>query len=136
MKIYFAGSITGGRDDVNVYEQIIPILKNYGQVLTEHVGNKNMDHMGEHQTAPEAVYSRDVAWVDESDFFIAEVTKPSLGVGYELGYAESKGKKILCLYRETEGRRLSSMISGNKNFQTVIYKDISELLEIFNNFLK
>ena len=41
MKIYFAGSIRGGRDDVGLYEQIIEILNSYGEVLTE-VGNKNI----------------------------------------------------------------------------------------------
>ena len=30
---------------------------------------------------------------------VAEVTQPSLGVGYELGRAVAMGKKILCLYR-------------------------------------
>ena len=30
---------------------------------------------------------------------VAEVTQPSLGVGYELGQGTAMGKKILCLYR-------------------------------------
>ena len=38
MKIYFAGSIRGGRDDAEIYSQIIEFLQGYGQVLTEHVG--------------------------------------------------------------------------------------------------
>jgi nucleoside 2-deoxyribosyltransferase len=44
------------------------------------------------------IYERDVAWLRESDFVIAEVTQPSLGVGYELGFAEAISKPILCLY--------------------------------------
>ena len=67
---------------------------------------------------------------------VAEVTKTSIGVGYEIGYAESKHKKVLCLYRDIEGRKLSSMIVGNSNVKTVIYKDIEELPEIFNTFFK
>lgn len=45
----------------------------------------------------EFIYKRDVDWLLESDFVIAEVTQPSLGVGYELGFAEAKGKPVLCL---------------------------------------
>ena len=36
---------------------------------------------------------------------VAEVTQPSLGVGYELGRAVAMGKRILCLYRPQENKR-------------------------------
>lgn len=36
---------------------------------------------------------------------VAEVTQPSLGVGYELGRAVTMGKKIFCLFRPSSGRR-------------------------------
>ena len=36
---------------------------------------------------------------------IAEVTQPSLGVGYELGRAVQYQKKTLCLFRPDSGRR-------------------------------
>ena len=35
---------------------------------------------------------------------VAEVTQPSLGVGYEIGRAVAMDKKILCLYRPQEGK--------------------------------
>ncbi len=35
----------------------------------------------------------------QSDIIVAEVTQPSLGVGYELGRAVAMKKPILCLYR-------------------------------------
>lgn len=38
---------------------------------------------------------------------IAEVTQPSLGVGYEIGRAMERGKPILCLFRPSSGRGLS-----------------------------
>ena len=37
---------------------------------------------------------------------VAEVTQPSLGVGYELGRAVAMGKKILCLYRPQSDRSM------------------------------
>ena len=38
--------------------------------------------------------------IEQSDLFIAEVSKPSLGLGIEIGRAEMKNKKILCIYNE------------------------------------
>ena len=36
---------------------------------------------------------------------VAEVTQPSLGVGYEIGRAVDMNKRILCLYRPQPGKR-------------------------------
>src|SRR5450830_580944 len=110
MKIYFAGSISGGRDDGELYLKIISLLQPYGEVLTEHVGNQKLSSYGETNMTDEEIYERDIGWMKKSDIIVAEVTVPSLGVGYEVAAAESMDKKILCLFRETSGRHLSSMI--------------------------
>jgi len=34
VRIYFAGSIRGGRDDAMLYQRIIALLTEYGEVLT------------------------------------------------------------------------------------------------------
>ncbi|XP_078011472.1 5-hydroxymethyl-dUMP N-hydrolase isoform X2 [Phascolarctos cinereus] len=43
---------------------------------------------------------------------VAEVTQPSLGVGYELGRAVALNKRVLCLFHPQSGRVLSAMIRG------------------------
>lgn len=40
--IYFCGSIRGGRDDAALYKRIIDQLRDYGEVLTEHIGDANV----------------------------------------------------------------------------------------------
>lgn len=85
MKVYFAGSIRGGRIDANLYERLIKYIQKTDVVLTEHVGNLNLSEEG--QTVTE-IYNQDTNWLRESDVLIAECTCPSLGVGYELAYAE------------------------------------------------
>jgi nucleoside 2-deoxyribosyltransferase len=75
-----------------------------------------------------------VSWVAEADVIVAELTVTSLGVGYEIGLAESLGKPILCLYRNAEGRHLSSMITGNSKLKVEYYQNIAELPEIFEKF--
>ena len=127
MKIYFAGSIRGGRDDAEIYSQIIEFLQEYGQVLTEHVGEKDLNDMGESSLSDQEIHDRDMKWLLQSDLIVAEVTNPSLGVGYEIGRAIETGKKIICLYREIPNRKLSAMISGTKKIKIINYKDIITL---------
>jgi nucleoside 2-deoxyribosyltransferase len=135
MKIYFAASIRGGRDDQGLYLEIVNLLKDYGEVLTEHIADVKISQMGE-MKATEFIYERDMGWLKESDVVVAEVTTPSLGVGYELGIAETLKKKVLCLYRESPERSLSAMVRGNGAFEVVNYKELEDLKEIFDKFFK
>lgn len=131
-KIYFAGSITGGRGDKSLYQKIIKLLKNYGQVLTEHIGDQNLSSTGENKDK-NFIYKRDIQWIEESDYLIAEVTQPSLGVGFEIATAKSLNKKIICLYRPQENKKLSSMITGCPDLRVFNYQNIKELEKIFNS---
>ena len=74
MKIYFAGSIRGGRDDVEIYSRIIKILNGYGEVLTEHLGEKELTEVGESTLSDNQIHDRDMKWLLESDLMVAEVT--------------------------------------------------------------
>lgn len=133
MKIYFAASIRGGRDDRELYLEIINLLSNFGQVLTEHIGDQGLSVFGENESTDEYIYKRDIMWLKQADVVVAEVTTPSLGVGYELAKVEGT-KPLLCIFRQQSGRRISAMISGNKNFKLRVYKNLSDLNHIFNDF--
>lgn len=134
MKIYFAGSIRGGRDDKDLYLQLIQHLAKYGQVLTEHVSDENLTEFGEYGPSDEWIYNRDIDWVRQSDVVIAEVSTPSLGVGYEIGKAEDMNKKILCLYRNQQNKRLSGVISGNSNVKIARYQTLKDAIKHIDNF--
>lgn len=136
MKIYFAGSIRGGRDDKDLYLQLIQHLTRYGEVLTEHVGDEKLTDLGDDGPSDEWIYDRDMTWLHEADVVIAEVSTPSLGVGYELGKAEAMDKQILCLYRNRPGKRLSAMIDGNPNMKTVIYEDPKDAIDNIDAFFR
>ncbi|MBI2042066.1 MAG: nucleoside 2-deoxyribosyltransferase [Candidatus Nealsonbacteria bacterium] len=135
MKIYFAGSIRGGRDDEELYLEIINLLGKYGKVLTEHIGDKTLSALGEDGPNDEYIYDRDMAWLNEADVLVAEVSTPSLGVGYEVGKMEGK-KPIICIYREHDGKRLSGMIGGNKNIKLLKYQTIEDLEPILRSFFE
>lgn len=125
MKIYFAGSITGGRQDQGIYLQIIKLLANYGEVLTEHIGDAIVTNSGEVLDVG-LIFNRDVGWLEQSDVVVAEVTTISMGVGYELGISEKLGKKVVCLYRPAE-KRISAMILGNKHFSINSYETLEDV---------
>ena len=135
MNIYFAGSIRGGRNDKELYAQIIAVLSSFGKVLTEHIGDKTLSALGEDGPTDTYIYDRDMEWLKKTDVVVAEVTTPSLGVGYEIAKAEEWGKKILCIYREVEGRKVSAMISGNNSSTLKVYKTLADIKVIVNDFL-
>jgi len=136
MKIYFAGSIRGGREDATLYRQIITLLMEYGEVLTEHVGDASLTRAGEDGPSDEAIYKRDMTWLAEADVVIAEVTIPSHGVGYEVAQAEAMSKPVLCLHRRDTGRRLSAMLTGNPALRCETYDSVEELGPILEQFLR
>ena len=135
MKIYFAGSIRAGREDWAVYQALIENLGKFGQVLTEHVGDPDLADSGENMLPDEEIFHRDMAWLAEADAVVAEVTTPSLGVGFEIGRAELLGKPVLCLHRQKEGRRLSAMIAGNPKLQVRAYEMVEEAFDLVAGFL-
>lgn len=51
MKIYFCGSIRGGRDDVEIYRKLVTTLQKYGTVLTEHVSSRELSSKGQRSRA-------------------------------------------------------------------------------------
>ena len=136
LNIYFAGAIYGGRDDADIYIQIINYLKNYGKVLTEHVGDDNIAKKVDGGKTSKYIHDRDLEWLLSSGRMVAEVTQPSLGVGYEIGRGVEAKKKILCLYRPREGKKLSAMIAGCEEVTNKSYQTLEEAKEIIDQFFK
>ena len=77
---------------------------------------------------------RDTTWLQECDVVIAECTCPSLGVGYELAYAEHLGKPCHIFYNKTK-TQLSAMLTGDAYFQIHPYEREEEIFETLTNVL-
>ena len=126
MKIYFSGSIRGGQQDADLYKELIEELKQYGTVLTEHIGWQAQETI----MTDQEIHDRDFQWVKESDIVVAEVTIPSLGVGYEIGRAIEMNKPVVCLYRSINGNSTSAMIRGCSNLTCFEYTKLDEAKSI------
>ena len=128
-KFYFAGSIRGGRVDAALYRRIIDYLQQFGKVLTEHVGSTNLNLKEQGRSKDAMIYDQDTAWLRECDVVVAECTCPSLGVGYELAFAEKLGKPCHIFYDKTK-TQLSAMLTGNPYFHIHPYETEEEGFEI------
>ncbi len=135
MKIYFAGSIRGGREDAELYAQIIQHLKTFGDVLTEHIGDPSLSSAGDDGPNDRFIHDRDLDWLKTSDVLVAEVTTVSMGVGYEIGRAVESGKPVLCLYRPSSHKNLSAMIAGSSDLTLVNYQKLNEAKKAIDTFL-
>ena len=134
MKIYFAGSIRGGRVDADLYRRLIEYMQQSHIVLTEHIGSPdlNLKEQGKKDTQ---IYDQDTAWLRESDVLIGECTCPSLGVGYELAYAEKCGKPCHIFYNRAKSQ-LSAMLTGNPYFKIHPYTEEDEIYPLLDEILQ
>ena len=133
-QIYFACSIRGGRDDAELYGQLVEHIGRQATVLTEIFADKTLTPMGMNKPAVD-IWQTDLAWVRQADAVIAEVTNPSLGVGYEIAKAEEWSKPILALYRPQDGRKLSAMILGSPHVTNKEYREAPEAYGLIEQFI-
>jgi nucleoside 2-deoxyribosyltransferase len=136
MNIYFACSITGGRESESVYQVIAAALTGDGHMVpTAHLAESGA---GAKEAAidPRTVYSRDTDWIRACDALIAEVSVPSHGVGYEIGFALGLGKRVLALHEQE--RKVSKMISGNpdSNLTLTTYKSPDDAVAQIREYLR
>lgn len=116
--------------DAGLYRRMIGYIQRTDTVLTEHVGSANLNLM-EQGKRDEAIYTQDTGWLRECDLVIAECTCPSLGVGYELAYAESRRKPCHIFYDRTK-TQLSAMLTGNPYFIIHPYTEEDDIYPVLD----
>ena len=135
MNIYFACSITGGRREESIYQLIADGLLAEGHnVPTAHLSDSNVMTI-EKIVDPFEIYERDINWIENCHALVAEVSTPSHGVGYEIAYALSISKPVLCLHHQD--KMVSKMITGNRQpgIQVSAYTYPDEILPLIRDFL-
>ncbi len=133
-KIYFAGSIRGGRVDAELYHRMITFMQQTDVVLTEHVGNLELSALDQGRAQDAAIFNQDTGWLQQADLLIAECTCPSLGVGYELAYAEKLGIPCHIFYDHTKCQ-LSAMLTGNPYFHIHPYEREEEIYNVLREII-
>lgn len=109
MIVYCAGAIKGDVTYQNYYKEIISIVKSFNHTA---ISELNKEFKEQEVISDKKIYERDINWLKESDIMIAEVSGPSLGVGYEIAYALNVIKIPVLALLYTGVKKISSIISG------------------------
>lgn len=131
MNIFFTAAVKGGRAGQPEYELIIEALRTFGTVLSAHVASDELSEYGETGKSAQDIYTRELAALEQSDVAVAEVTTPSLGVGYFIARATAAGKKVIALYNREDSLRLSAIIQADPMVTVYPYEDEADLKRIF-----
>ena len=98
MKIYFGFTVAGDRSTLETARSMVRCLEDLGhEVLTRHLVSDDA-RAADRLLGPQAVYERDMAWLEECDLFIAEVSGSSFGLGFEAGYLLGATQNKLILF--------------------------------------
>lgn len=123
MKIYLAFSIRGGKRDENLIKEVYEFLTKKGHIVTTEFNI--IPKYSKKIYTDRDIFERDITALESSNVLLADVSSPSLGVGYEIAYAICKNIKVLAFVKE--GINLSAMINGNPKVNLIKFKDLSDL---------
>ncbi|HSD63684.1 MAG TPA: nucleoside 2-deoxyribosyltransferase [Ignavibacteriaceae bacterium] len=134
MIVYCAGAIKGDSSFKDNYREIIDIVKknNHSALSELNPDFQSAFPLNEHQ-----IFQRDIKWIEKSNMMIAEVSGPSIGVGFEIAYAlYVREIPVLALYN-LEVEKVSSMVIGCNStlLYTKKYNNSGELNDIIKRFL-
>jgi 2'-deoxynucleoside 5'-phosphate N-hydrolase len=132
-RIYLAASIRGGRGDEAVYRSLVGALSSCGRVLTEQIVEPERVDAG---LSDRQIHDRDLELLQSADCVVADVSTPSLGVGYEIAHAVVQRKRVLALYRVDSARPLSAMVGGSPWVENVAYNTSLEACEAAVAFVR
>ena len=135
MIIYCAGPIKGDTTYQNSYQEIINFIDTLGHTALAELNGKF------NSTIPltdNQIFKRDIKWIDGSDLMVAEISGPSLGVGFEIAYALFEKKIPVLALASKEVVKLSAMITGCDSELLTLerYGEVEEMHSKIFNYLK
>ena len=80
-----------------------------------------------------------MAWLEQCDLFIAEVSGSSYGLGFETGYLlGATNKRVILLYRREAQQRVSLLITGNSHANCTLlpYTTVEEVENLITDTLR
>ncbi len=111
LNIYFAAAISAGRERQPFYARLVEFIIACGaHVLSAHVARADVLE-AESRRTPQEIFARDLQMISACDGMIAEVSKPSLGVGFEIATCLQQQRPVLCLCDQEVF--LTRMLIGN-----------------------
>ena len=137
MNIYFTASTSGGKGFQHHYGKIITQIRRNREVLISGKQTTDKDLLEKDSLlTPKEIFIRQKKLIDTADCIIAEVTKPSLGVGGEIVYSLTQHKPVLALMYENNDDKISPMVEGNPSENLFLeYYNEGKLAYVIKDFL-
>lgn len=134
MIIYCAGPIKGNTEYKDNYSKVVEIVESLGHTALSEMSKKFLSSI---PLSPKQVYARDMKWLEGSKLMIAEISGPSIGVGFEIAYALYVKKLNVLAVHSSDAPNVSSMILGCNNPKLFIskYNDTEDLTKIISDFI-
>ena len=136
MKIFYTATILGGREMQPLYKKTVELLGKYGTVMPNHVADPDISKFGETNLTKKEIHDREVDYLQQSDVVVADISLPSLGVGYLVARAVEAGKSVLGLYHGENTYALSAMIQGDTKIEVALYNNAEDLETVLEKKIK
>lgn len=141
MTIYLACTVRGDRGAVAALRTLVAQVEADGhRVLTKHLLDEDVE-TAEAQLSEEAVYARDIEWLEACDVLIADASGSSFGVGFEVGYVLGRSdrtkQRVILLYRADRKPHISRLIPGNRHTRCTVvpYDDAATVVQRVSELL-
>lgn len=138
LKIYFTASTSYDGDFHFHYREIIRLLKKNGcQILsgTQIINQKLFNRDAKLKKTD--IFKRETKLIQMADCVVAEVTKPSHGVGGEIVFALTQTKPVLGLIYNGNENKISPMLTGNPSDNLFLESyTVEQLPYKVRNFIK
>jgi nucleoside 2-deoxyribosyltransferase len=134
MIVYCAGAIKGDSSFKANYKELIEIVNKLGHSALSEL---NPEFQSAFPLSERQIFQRDMKWIVRSDLMIAEISGPSLGVGFEIAYALYVREIPVLAVHSAEAENVSAMITGcdSKFLFVKKYENAEELNEFVKSFL-
>jgi nucleoside 2-deoxyribosyltransferase len=116
--VYIAHSVTNGCQNVRPIKALAAHLRKLGFRIVEPQRALFGEDVGKQATAS----------IEKSDLIVADVSRYSHGVGFELGYSYAKGKAVILVCERGAWDNVSKVLVGLFP-KIIIYDDANDLME-------
>jgi 2'-deoxynucleoside 5'-phosphate N-hydrolase len=137
MNFYFTASISGKKNHLSNYKKIVELIKKQHTIIADHILNTTEEQI-QHETIEErhTFHKQLDQWIQSADAVVAEITFPSISVGFEISRALEKGKPVLAIYSEgLPPSLLPELYSDHLIIEKYTPETVSEILQNFVQYV-
>lgn len=137
-KVYFVASLVAKDEYEWAFKEIAQIFRDLGYIVWDDVNKVSADEARSYDNKEIKEYYQSVQKrIKEADIFVAELSKPSSSVGYEIGFAVANDKPSLVLRSDKLKTEPGAPLRGNPSKHLNIMKyNKYNLKERIQSFLK